>query len=95
MVQASIKRIEEIVKSMGIGDEQFKFTHEPGISSYLGVQVEQSKDSKVFELKQPFLIDRILKTMDITGDFNDRMSPTIKPQLHKDDNGSERKCQWN
>ena len=88
------KRLESVVSSLGEGHENFKYTHEPGISNYLGVQVISNNDG-TFELKQPFLIDRILKLVEVTGDFNERISPAIKPQLHKDQDGPKRKCSWN
>ena len=48
-----------------------------------------------FELKQPFLIEQILKLVEVNGEFNERISPAIKPQLHKDESGAEGKCKWN
>ena len=92
------KSLDSIIDSMGIGSqgkEDFQFTTEPGISNYLGVKVEQLQDNSSFELKQPYLIDHILKLLEINDDFNDQTTPATKPLLHKDENSNPRKCKWN
>ena len=70
-------------------------TVEDGIENYLGVQVQKSSDSKSFELNQPFLIDRILDLIGVDENHNTRDTPAVKPLLHKDENGFDRKCSWN
>ena len=79
---------------MSTGHENFKYTHEPGTNNYLGVQVNYGQNGS-FELKQTFLIEQILKLIEVSGEFNNQMSPAIKPQLHKDETGLEWKCKWN
>ena len=72
----------------------YTLTVEPGIENYLGVQVHKSADSKTYELKQPFLIERILKTIDMDSKHNERDTPAQKPLLHKDSDGALRKRDW-
>ena len=73
----------------------YSLTLDEGIENYLGVKVTKSSDKKTFELTQPFLIDRILKLIDVDENYNVRDTPAIKPLLHKDETGSDRKCSWN
>ena len=52
------------------------------------------------ELKQPFLIERILKLICLEGEKfgskpNSRKTPATKPLLHKDLDGPKRKYSWN
>ena len=68
-----------------------------GVSSYLGVQIGYDKRTGTFELKQPFLIQRIIEALgDAVKDANVKHTPAeFKKVIHKDENGPERKQNWN
>ena len=66
------------------------------VSSYLGVQISYDKAEGTIELKQPFLITRIIEALgDAVQDANVKKTPAeVKKVLHKDENGPLRKQQW-
>ena len=45
-------------------------------------------------MRQPFLIKRCLKAMQVTKETNIKKTPATKPLLHKDKDGSPRKTDW-
>ena len=55
--------IEQFVKSLEDGPENFDFTHEGTFEAYLGVEISQLPDNKGFHLSQPFLIERIIQSL--------------------------------
>ena len=75
-------------------EKDFVMTDEGEVTKYLGVDVKRSSDGSLIELRQPYLIQRILETLKIT-DANHKTTPSTKPLLHKDADGSERKDTWN
>ena len=90
---------EEIIanfkKILAEGKENFIFTDGGPLESYLGVEVSKTSNGS-FELKQPFLIDKIIKT--IIGDeaiLHETNVPAAKELLHKDPGGLERKHDFN
>jgi hypothetical protein len=94
-----MKEIDEFVKSMQNGPENFVLTDEGDIDKFLGIEIEHL-DDKRFELKQPFLIERICRTLglidnewDVVG--NSKSTPVGKPLLNKDLEGKPRKLKWN
>ena len=75
--------------------KQFILTDEGTLTRYLGVDVQHRNDGS-FELKQPFLIQRIIDLLGLEGESNHNSKPTpaTKPLLHKDENGEVRRNSW-
>ena len=69
-------------------------TDEGDLGRYLGVDIDHCKDGSI-ELRQPYLIERCLKEMEITDGMNSKSSPATKSLLHKDKDGDARKTTWN
>ena len=82
-------------KILAEGKENFIFTDGGPLESYLGVEVSKNNNGS-FELKQSFLIEKIIKTIigedDILHETN---VPAAKELLHKDPDGLERKHEFN
>ena len=76
------------------GDSTFDLTDEGDIKNSLGVEIERLKDGS-FEMKQPSLIDRILKVIGIEDGDNPKSTPASKRLLSKDCEGPKRKNAWN
>ena len=77
-----------------LSEKDFDMTDEENVATYLGVDVKRSPNGSTIELRQPYLIQRILEQLKIT-DVNHKITPSVKPLLHKDVDGSERKDKWN
>ena len=73
--------------------ERLKLTDEGNISKYLGVDVK-SHDDGTIELRQPYLIDRVIKDLNL-DQSNTHDVPAVPPLLHKDLEGSEKSAGWN
>ena len=89
--------IDEFVKSLKDGPENFDFTHEGSFEAYLGVEISRLPDNKGFQLSQPFLIERIIQALgfDSTTTKGARdNTPVGYPLLSKDDSGPEPKANW-
>ena len=54
----------EIVENLKNGPENFQLTDEGDLNRYLRVDIVKKNDCS-FELRQPFLIERCLKAMEI------------------------------
>ena len=63
---------------------------EGDVKNYLGVDFSKNANSS-FELKQPYLINWIIKALGFDKEMNSSRNPVVKPPLYKDENGSERK----
>ena len=79
--------------------KKYTLEDEGSLTKYLGVDM-QINNNGTMELKQPFLIERILKLICSEGEnfeskTNIRPTPAVKPLLHKDLDGPDRKCDWN
>jgi len=86
--------IDIFLKSLFDGDEKFELTDEGDIDKYLGVDVNKVDDG-VFELRQPFLIKRIIDELNLSlVDSQKRPTPVAKPLLHKDLQGKPRVKKW-
>ena len=68
-------------------------TEEGEVKNYLGVDFNKHPDGS-FELRQPYLIDRIMKALGFDDEMNSTRNPVVKPPLHKDENDAERKHSW-
>ena len=90
----SEKDIEDLLKSLQEGSEEYDFTNEGDLKNYLGVVFSRKPDGTL-ELKQEFLIERIIKALgfeqELTGKHH---NPAVRPPLHKDENGPPRKHDW-
>ena len=64
------------------------------ISRYLGMVIDRNND-KSFEIKQPFLIERILKLLEVDDNVHSKTTPVTKPLLHKDKDADPRVRKWN
>lgn len=100
-------------KDSSMADDMIKGLHDKGyiltdegefgeensenVSSYLGVQVSCDKEAGTIELKQPFLIQRIIEALgDAVRDANIKKTPAeFKKVIHKDEHGPARKQDWN
>ena len=85
---------KELVISLQNGQENFQLTDEGDLNRYLGVDIDRRSDG-TFELRQPYLIERCLKAMEIDDTMNPKKVPVMKPLLHKDKDGDPRKTAWN
>ena len=85
------------VQSLRDGPENFVFTEDGTLESYLGVCITRLSDSSGFEMSQPFLIDRIIKAigfeMATTKGVRDNV-PVTYPLLNKDADGPARRATW-
>ena len=64
------------------------------VSRCLGMVIERRKDNS-FEIKLPFLIDRILTLLEIDDKVNSKSTPVTKTILHKDKEADLRVRSWN
>jgi len=89
------KMIDNLVDSLREGNEHFKLTSEGKLDEYLGVEIVNSEGDS-FEIKQPHLISRLLKAVNINpADTSSRDTPVTTPLLHKDLEGISRKLSLN
>ena len=101
------KIVDEIVESLQTGinpndstqryKNKYSLTNDGNIKNYLGVEVVKNKNDGSLELKQKYLIERILKAVDLDKEniIASKPTPVMKPLLHKDLNGLPRKYNWN
>ena len=68
--------------------------HGGDVSRYLGMDIDRNSDGS-FEIKQPYLIERILKLLEIDDKVNPKPTPATKPLLHKDKEAEPRVRKWN
>ena len=88
--------IDAFILSLKNGPENFVFTDEGSMEKYLGVDIQKLQDGSGFTLSQPHLIERILQAAEIDLRMtNDRSVPAVGPLLSRDENGPERKHDWN
>ena len=76
-----------------------KINQQATLTKYLGGDMQINIDGTM-DLKQPLLIERILKSICSEGENYEsktyiRPTPAVKPLLHKDLDGPNRKCSWN
>ena len=64
------------------------------VSRYLGLTIQRNKN-KSFEIKQTYLIERILKLLEIDDKVKTKPTPVSKPLLHKDKDAGPRVRSWN
>jgi len=71
--------IDEFLRSMQQGSENFVLTDEGSIDKFLGIEIKRLGKQE-FEISQPFLIDRILALLQLEHngfetDSNDKLMP--------------------
>ena len=95
MISKKESTITEFVQSLHNGPENFVFTEEGSLESYLGVCISKLPGGKSFEMSQPFPIDRIIKAIGFdlatTKGARDNV-PVGYPLLNKDIDGPPRKA---
>ena len=89
--------LDNFIKSLKNGKENFIFTDEGSMSNYLGVEISKLPNNEGFSLAQPFLIERIIKTLNF--DFSTIKgargnTPATYPLLSKDTKGPPMKANW-
>ena len=88
--EGEANEILENIKKQGL-----KLTDEGTMETYLGIQIEKN-DEGGFIMSQPFLIDRIIASIQGMKDANLCKSPaSTTVNLNKDENGESRKESWN
>ena len=55
--------IQKFISSLKAGTEDFVFTEEGTMNSYLGVDISSFSDKKGFTLSQPFLFDIVIQAL--------------------------------
>ena len=85
---------DELISSL---HNSFTLTEEDDVSAYLGVEVKFCKKTDTITLTQPYLIARIIEVMGSSiSEANIKTTPSVyKEVLHKDENGPNRKLDWN
>ena len=66
IVGTSIAAIDSFVASMQNGPKNFKLTDEGNIDKFLGIKTKNHSKGE-FELSQPYLIDRIVRYLELDG----------------------------
>jgi len=95
-ISRDVKIIDNVISNL---KKTYSLEDEGSLTKYLGVDMHTNKDGTLV-LRQPFLIERILKLLNSEGEKydskqNSRPTPAVKPLLHKDLDGPSRKCNWN
>ena len=69
--------IDKLVRSLKDGKENFDFTDDGDIKYYLGVEFNRSSDGTI-ELKQEFLIERIIKALNFdSSKLSSKPTPVV------------------
>ena len=74
--------------------EKYNFTVKGTIENYLGVKIVTHQD-RSFEMRQPFLIKKIVDFIEMSNDTNPKDIPLGKSLMHKDLLVVEQKQSWN
>ena len=83
---------DEIIRSLERGNENFDFTDDGDLERYLGMNLTR-EDGKI-NITQPHLINRIIEAVGFDASVNSKPVPAVKPLLHRDTDGPERKFNW-
>ena len=86
------KTVETMKKSFDVDLEED--INGGDVSRYLGMVIDRNED-KSFEIRQPYLIERILNLLEIDSKVNSKPTPVSKPLLHKDKDAAPRARKWN
>ena len=63
LISKEIFTLNNFISSLKNGPENFVFTDEGSMSAYLGVEISRLPNNQGFTLTQPYLIERIIKTV--------------------------------
>ena len=85
---------DKLIESLKRSHENFEFTDDGSLSSYLGVEITRHNNDSI-ELAQPHLMERFLVVIGIDGSTNSRKTPALKLLLYKYVNELTRKHIWN
>ena len=93
-----MKDINDFVYSMQHGKEKFVLTDEGDIDKFLGIEITHRENGE-FEMSQPFLIDQILKFLQLEDNgwetsTKGSTTPAAAQILNKDLSGMPRKKSW-
>ena len=58
-------KLDLIIKSLFEGDENFEFNDEGNMDKYLDMDFKKKNKDKSCEIRQPFLIDKILELLKV------------------------------
>ena len=83
-----------LVKSLQDGPENFILEDEGSLDKYLGVDVDRRSDGSI-HFSQPGLINRFLQLVCVEEHEKSKDTPAIRPLLHRDLDGHERRYGWN
>ena len=86
-----------IIKSLESGSENFIFTGEGSLRSYLGVSMDRLPYRSGFIMSQPFLLDRIIKAVGFDSASTESARdgvPAVYPLLRKDCDDLPHKAKW-
>ena len=95
LISKNESAITDVVQSLHNCPENFVFTEERSLKSYLGVCISKLPGGKGFEMSQPFLVDRTIKFIGFdlatTNGAKDNV-PAGYPLLNKDMGGPPSKA---
>ena len=97
LVSKDKSTITQFISSLKHGKENFDFTDEGTMSSYLGVDISQLPTGDGFSLSQPFFIGRIIEALSFNTTTTKGVrgnTPATLPLLSKDTDGPDRKADW-
>ena len=98
IISKSKFQTDNFINSLAKGQENFDFTDEGTLSSYLGVEISKQPNNEGFTLSQPYLIERIIQALGFdpsTTKSPRGNTPVSYPLLSKDPDGLPRKATWN
>ena len=98
LISKSSSAIDEFTKSIKDGTENFDFTDEISMNTYLGVDVSCLHVRKGFKLSQKILIQRIIQAVNVDPALEREYlcgnTPVVYPLLSKDENSPAGKATW-
>ncbi len=87
--------VDAVISSLIAGHEEFDLVDQCSIDKYLGLLMIRDIDADTFEMRQPFLICRILDFLSlVVNKTKGRDIPVGKPLINCDLDGVPRKHTW-
>ena len=83
-------KVKEIIKSL---EDNFKLTDEGDLNAHLGIEISRNSNG-TWTLSQPFLIERIIKALNLENDSRAHDTPATE-FLTSDKNGDPFEENWN
>eukprot|EP00957_Ditylum_brightwellii_P102991 7848934-Ditylum_brightwellii.AAC.1 len=75
MIGVNNAAIDTLIDFLCYGNENFECIEQGSVQQYLGVKIVRSKNGKSFEMKQLYLIKKIVKMIGINPNFKGRDNP--------------------